>query len=241
MSTGWESRAQEWLAWARTPGFDAYWSYREAFFALVPQADGRTLEVGCGEGRVTRDLAARGHRVTALDASPTLLRAAAERDPGGEYVLGAAEALPFADATFDLVVAYNVLMDVADMAAAVAEAARVLAPGGRFCATVTHPFADAGMWAHGAGDAPFVVEDSYLGARSFAMTMERGGLTMRFDGMTYPLEDYARALEGAGLVVEAIREPAPAPDAEQRLEAAGRARWSRLPMFLMWRAAKPPG
>ena len=78
MKDGWEDRAAQWLAWARTPDFDAYWSYRDAFFALVPApAGGRTLEVGCGEGRVARDLTARGHRVTALDPSPALLRAAA--------------------------------------------------------------------------------------------------------------------------------------------------------------------
>jgi 2-polyprenyl-3-methyl-5-hydroxy-6-metoxy-1,4-benzoquinol methylase len=67
-SRGFEDRAQAWLAWARTPGHDAYWVYRDAFFALVPEPGVATLEVGCGEGRVTRDLNARGHRVTALDA-----------------------------------------------------------------------------------------------------------------------------------------------------------------------------
>jgi SAM-dependent methyltransferase len=238
VTDGWESRAAQWLAWARTPRFDAYWSYRDSFFALVTPPDGRALEVGCGEGRVARDLATRGHRVTGLDASPTLLRAAAEHDPGGDYVLGAAEALPFDDGTFGLVVAYNVLMDVADMPAAVAEAARVLAPGGRFCACVTHPFADAGAWADDTGDAPFVVEGDYLGARPFAITIERGGMTMTFDGTTYPLEDYARALEAAGLVVEALREPAPAPDVALPADVADWARWRRLPLFLMWRARK---
>ena len=83
---GFEERAQGWLAWARTPGHDAYWRYRDAFFALVPAPGAATLEVGCGEGRVARDLVARGHRVTALDASPTLLRAAAEADPASRYV-----------------------------------------------------------------------------------------------------------------------------------------------------------
>jgi SAM-dependent methyltransferase len=239
MSGGWEARAEEWLAWARTPGFDAYWSYRDAFFALVPAPAGRTLEVGCGEGRVSRDLAARGHRVTALDPSPTLLRAAEERDPATEYVLGTAEALPFADASFALVVAYNVLMDVADMPAAVAEAARVLEPGGRLCACVTHPFTDAGRWAGDGDDAPFVVESGYLGARPFRDSMERAGLTMTFDGTAYPLEDYARALEAAGLAIEALREPAPAAGAEQVPEAGGWARWRRIPMFLMLRAVKP--
>lgn len=235
MTEGWEARAEEWTAWARTPRFDAYWSYREAFFALVPPPAGATLEVGCGEGRVSRDLAARGHRVTGLDASPTLLRAAAERDPGGTYVAGSAEALPFADQSFGLVVAYNVLMDVADMPAAVAEAARVLAPGGHLCACVTHPLADAGDWAHDGDDAPFLIAGSYLDARSFELRVHRDGLSMTFDGMTHPLEDYAAALEGAGLVIEALREPRPAADPPVR------ARWRRIPMFLMLRARRPAG
>jgi SAM-dependent methyltransferase len=236
---GWESRAAQWLAWARTPEFDAYWSYRDVFFALVPAPAGRTLEVGCGEGRVARDLAARGHRVTALDASPTLLRAAAERDPQSEYVLGSAEALPFADASFDLVVAYNVLIDVEDMPRAVREAARVLSPGGRMCVCVPHPVADAGRWTSDAGDSPFVIDGSYLAARSFTETIERDGLEMTFDGMAYPLVDYARALEHAGLLIEAIREPAPAAGATAGAEGAGWARWHRIPMFLMLRALKP--
>jgi SAM-dependent methyltransferase len=239
VSTGWESRAEQWLAWARTPEFDAYWSYRDAFFELVPPPDGRTLEVGCGEGRVTRDLAARGHRVTALDASPTLLRAAAGRDPAGEYVLGAAEALPFADATFALVVAYNVLIDVEDMPAAVREAARVLRPGGAACVCVPHPFADSGEWASDDPAAPFVVAGDYRGARPFSATIRRGGLEMTFDGMIYALEDYARALESAGLAIEAIREPGPTGDLARRPDRDDWARWHRIPMFLMLRARKP--
>ena len=222
---GFEERAQGWLAWARTPGHDAYWTYRDAFFALVPEPGAATLEVGCGEGRVARDLIARGHHVTALDASPTLLRAAAEADPDTRYVEGAAEALPFEDGAFDLVVAYNSLMDVDDMPAAVREAARVLAPGGRLCACTTHPLPDSGSWRD---EETFAVTESYLERRWFAATMERDGLEFTFAGWCYPLETYARALEEAGLVIEALREPA---------DPAG-GRWARVPMFLMWRALK---
>jgi ubiquinone/menaquinone biosynthesis C-methylase UbiE len=222
---GFEERAQGWLAWARTPGHDAYWTYRDAFFALVPAPGAATLEVGCGEGRVARDLVARGHRVTGLDASPTLLRAAAEADPGGRYVEGLAEALPFEDGAFDLVVAYNSLMDVVDMPAAVREAARVLAPGGRLCACVTHPLPDAGSWRD---DEVYAVTASYLDRRHSSETMERNGLEFTFEGWCFPLEAYAWALEVAGMLIEAIREPA---------DPAG-GRWARVPMFLMWRAVK---
>jgi SAM-dependent methyltransferase len=225
---GFEERAQGWLAWARTPGFDAYWTYRDHFFALVPEPGAATLEVGCGEGRVARDLAERGHRVTGLDASPTLLRAAAEADPAGTYVVGVAEALPFDDASFDLVVAYNSLMDVEDMPAAVTESARVLRPGGRLCACVTHPMQDASSWDHDDPEAPLVVTEAYLERRRMSVSIERDGLAFTFDGWCFPLEAYARALEDAGLLIEAMREPA---------DPAG-GRWARLPMFLMWRAVK---
>ncbi len=156
---------------------------------------------------MSRDLAARGHRVVGLDASPTLLRLAREEHPEGEYVLGDAAALPFEDGTFDLVVAFNSLMDVQDMPGAVAEAARVLEPGGRICVCVTHPTADAGGFESPAPDARFVIDGDYFATRRVEVTEEKNGLAMTFRGWAYPLEAYARALEDAGLLVEAIREP----------------------------------
>ena len=225
---GFEERAQGWLAWARTPGHDAYWTYRDAFFDLLPAPGAATLEIGCGEGRVARDLVARGHRVTGLDASPTLASAAAQADAASDYVVGFAEALPFDDGAFDLVVAYNSLMDVEDMPVAVREAARVLAPGGRLCACITHPLQTAGTWDHGDDAAPLVVSEDYLDRRWMEVAVEREGLQFTFSGWCYPLEAYTRALEEAGLLIEAIREPG---------DPQG-GRWARLPMFLMWRALK---
>jgi SAM-dependent methyltransferase len=230
---GFEPVAQEWLGWARTPGFDAYWSYRDAFFPLVPAPSGPTLEIGCGEGRVTRDLVARGHAVTAIDASPTLLAAAADADPASTYLVARAEALPFPDAAFGTVVAYNALMDVDDMPAAVAEAARVLAPGGALCVSVTHPFADAGHWEGEGEAAPFVVRGSYLAGAHREDVEERGGRVMHFSGWAHPLEAYFGALNGAGLVVDALREPPPQDDAPQY------APWRRIPCFLFLRARRP--
>jgi SAM-dependent methyltransferase len=230
MGEGFEPHAAQWLAWARTPGHDAYWYYRDAFFALLPRPGGRVLEVGCGEGRVTRDLASRGEVVIALDASPTLVAAAAERDPGGNYSVGDGEALPYEDASFDLVVSYNVLMDVADMPRVLDEIGRVLAPGGVLCACVAHPTADAGKW----DGERFVLDASYLDGSELEPTPEeRDGLTMVWEGTRHPLQAYAAALEAAGLVIEALREPAPAEGAPERY-----APWRRVPMFLMWRARR---
>ena len=140
----WEAEARNWIAWARAPHHDAYWEYSPRFFELVPAAGRATLEIGCGEGRVARDLAARGHRVTGVDASPTLLEAARQAQADADFHVADAAALPFADASFDLVVAFNSLMDIDDMPGAVREAARVLTPEGRMCAASRIPFRTPG-------------------------------------------------------------------------------------------------
>ncbi|CAN5190847.1 hypothetical protein BH20ACT22_BH20ACT22_03190 [soil metagenome] len=70
----WRREAANWVRWARTPGHDTYWDYRDSFFDMVPPPGRKTIEVGPGEGRVTRDLTSRGHEVTAIDASPTMIR-----------------------------------------------------------------------------------------------------------------------------------------------------------------------
>jgi SAM-dependent methyltransferase len=232
----WEQEAENWLAWARTPGHDAYWDYRDRFFELVPEPGRATLEIGCGEGRVSRDLTARGHAVTGIDTAPTLVAAAEQAEPGGRYLVADAASLPFGDASFDLVVAYNSLMDMEDMPAAVIEAARVLEPAGRLCVSVTHPMADAGRFATREAGAAFVIEGSYLSSRRLEDTFERDGLRMTFRGWTHPLEDYARAFESAGLAIEAVREPGASAEMVDRDSAESR--WERVPMFLMLRLLK---
>jgi SAM-dependent methyltransferase len=239
MRTGgaWETNAEDWARWAREPDLDAYWRFnRDAFFGLLPEPGGRALDLGCGEGRVARDLTARGDRVVGVDLSPTLVALAREADPGGEYVVADAAALPFEDATFDLVVAFNSLMNVDDMAAAVREAARVLTAEGRLVVCVTHPLNDAGTFTGDDPDAPFVIESSYFERRHLVDVREEAGLRFTFQGLTRPLEDYARALEDAGLLLEALREPAPEDAVAERWPAYRR--WQRIPMFVHLRAVK---
>jgi ubiquinone/menaquinone biosynthesis C-methylase UbiE len=229
----WEPEAENWVRWARTPGHDAYWSYRDGFFDdIAPAAGRRTLEIGCGEGRVARDLAARGHRVVAVDTAHTLLRHAREADPAGGYVQATGAALPFPERSFDLAVAYNALQVVDDMAATVREASRVLDHGGWLCACVAHPVTDLGRFTDGAADAQFTLRAPYFETRRVEETVAVGGLPMTFRGWTYSLEQYAIALEDAGLRIEAIREPRPSGDTQ------GHERWRDVPLFLSFRAVK---
>ena len=169
-------------------------------------------------------------------ASPSLVASAAAAHPDGRYLVADAAALPFPDASFDLVVAYNSLMDVDDMPTAVAETSRVLQPGRPLCVCVTHPTADAGGFESKEPDAPFVIPGAYLGRHRFEGAFERDGMRITFAGWRYALEEYARALEDAGLLIERLREPA-APAAALAARP-GYERWQRLPNFLHLRAIK---
>jgi SAM-dependent methyltransferase len=224
----WETHAGEWIDWARTPGVDAYWHYRDAFRAFLPPPGRATLDLGCGEGRVARDLTDLGHHVTATDVAPSLLAAAEAAGSAERYVVADGAALPFEDGAFDQVVAYNVLMDVPDVPAVVAEAARVLAPGGTLTVSIVHPFFDRGTFTGPEDDAPFVVGGSYLEREPFAATATQDGHTMAFAGWAQPLQNHVGALTGAGLVISGLSEP----------RAAGMPRWQRLPLFLWMKATK---
>jgi SAM-dependent methyltransferase len=229
----WEPDAENWLRWARTPFHDAYWYYRDAFFdSIVPPPARRCVELGCGEGRVARDLSARGHRVIAVDTSHTLLRYAHEADATTAYLRADTAALPFRDASFDLAVAYNSLQVVADMARTVGEAARLVVPGGHFCVCVTHPLSDVGRFVDDSPDAAFAIREDYFARRRVDDTVERDGLEMTFRGWTYSLEDYSLALERAGFRIETMREPRPSGD------PARYSRWNRVPLFLLVRAVR---
>jgi len=223
----WEAYADDWTRWAREPGHDSYWLFhRERFMELLPEPGKLTLDVGCGEGRVTRDLKAQGHRVIGLDVSPTMVANARAADPDGEYQIADGAALPFGEGEADLIVAFMSLHDMDEMPAAVAEAARVLAPGGRLCAAVVHPINSAGRFESDEPDSPFAINGSYYDRKRYSDAVERAGLPMVFHSRHWTMEDYSRALERAGLLVERVREVAD----------PTHPRWSRIPLFLHVRA-----
>jgi SAM-dependent methyltransferase len=101
--------------------------------AVVAAAPGRVLEVGCGWGELAEWIAREtGADVVAVDLSPRMVELARER--GVDARLADVEELPFADETFDVVVAAWMLYHVPDLERGLAEIARVLRPGGTLVA-----------------------------------------------------------------------------------------------------------
>ena len=99
---------------------------------LLPhlRPDQHLLDVGAGPGTITADLAARVARVTALEIDDAAAELTRQGAPGVEVHVGDVHALPYDDATFDVVHAHQVLQHVTDPVAALREMARVTRPGG---------------------------------------------------------------------------------------------------------------
>jgi SAM-dependent methyltransferase len=232
----WDHQAEAWAAWARAPDHDTFWHFtRWRLFELLPEPGALTLDLGAGEGRLARELTARGHRVVGVDSSETLSRLAATHDEATATVVGDLAALPAATATADLAVACLSLQDVDDLDGALRETARVLQPGGRLCLAIVHPINSAGHFTGEDADAPFVIDGTYLSEFRYSDHLERDGLTMTFHSAHRPLETYAAALAAAGLLIETIREPAwDSPPRTARFRG-----WARVPMFCFIRALKP--
>ena len=106
---------------------------------IDPHAPGRALDAACGSGRHAAYLAARGHEVYGVDASPDMLKLARRRVPSADLREGDLAHLPFSDASFDLVVCSLALTHCAVLGPPVQELARVLQPGGHAILSDQHP------------------------------------------------------------------------------------------------------
>jgi SAM-dependent methyltransferase len=221
----WDRQAEDWLRFSQEP--DAYaWLFNlPAFLELVPAPGRLTLDVGCGEGRVARELMGRGHRVLGIDSSSELVQAAAEGEPPVEAMVADAVSVPLEDGAADLAVAFMVLQSVDDLNAVVREIARLLELGGRLCLAVVHPVNSLRM-------AP-----NWFTEHRVADRHEREGVGITFHDVHRPLGSYFGALEDAGMAVEALREPVPGPDLLSR--RADAEQWTRKPCFLHLRAVRP--
>jgi SAM-dependent methyltransferase len=114
------------------------------------------LDVGCGTGVFARLAADRGADVSGLDATAAFLAIARERLPGADLREGELEELPFADASFDVVTGFNSFQYAGTPTNALAEARRVVKPGGKVVITTWGRAEDCEAAAYLAALRPFL-------------------------------------------------------------------------------------
>jgi SAM-dependent methyltransferase len=237
----WEANAQWWID-GFTAGADA--EYEEQILPMAAEhlaGARRVLDVGTGEGQLAR-LAVKGgaELVVGIDPTWAQITVATERAGGAHYGRAEAATLPFPDGCFDAVVACLVFEHINQMEQAIAEVARVLAPGGRFLFFLNHPL----LQTPGSGwiddqvldppeqywrIGPYLVEDASL---------EEVEKDVFIPFIHRPLHRYVNSLLDAGLTLRRMEEPAPPPGFVAR--AAEYADAATIPRLLFLRSEKVP-
>jgi len=213
-----ESERDEWEThagwWQRefTDGADP--EYEEQILPLVDEhlaGVRHLLDVGCGEGQVSRRVRALGAEVVGVDPTESQLAAAAERGGGVRYARAGAAGLPFPPLTFDAVVICLTLEHIDPFEPAIEEMARVLAPGGRFVCFLNHPL----LQAPGSGWIDdHILEEQYWRVGPYLpddQAMEEVAPGIRLPFMHRPLSRYINVMADCGLLVEHMDEPPPPP------------------------------
>ncbi|MCU1496674.1 MAG: SAM-dependent methyltransferase [Acidimicrobiales bacterium] len=174
----------------------------------------RVLDVGTGEGQVARLATGGGASlVVGIDPTANQVVEAARRAGGPHYARSGADALPFADASFDAVVACLVFEHIEAVDEAIDEVARVLRPGGRFAFFLNHPL----LQTPGSGwiddqtldppeqywrIGPYLTEDN---------SVEEVEKDVFIPFIHRPMSRYVNAMADAGLTLRRMLEPAPPP------------------------------
>ncbi|MGH3300811.1 MAG: class I SAM-dependent methyltransferase [Streptosporangiaceae bacterium] len=213
----------------------------QAVLAMVgPVAGQRVLDIACGHGRLTRELAGRGARVTGLDVSAALVARAlaVERQVslGITYVVAdVGRWQPPEPATFDAVTCNFGLSDIDDLPGCAACVAAALRPGGVFAFGILHPCFAGGADVSGSWPADRIYYDEGRWTARGALSTLR-----RVVGANHrTLSTYVNTLRAHGLILDRVAEPRPAGGwAASRPDAAS------SPVFLVarcvrWAAAVP--
>ena len=237
MSGGWNESAGAWIAalgergdWAREHVLDAAMLHR-----VERRGFRSALDVGCGEGRLSRLLRQRGIEAVGVDPTHALIEEARRRDARGQYRIGKAEQLEFETGQFDLVVSCLTLIDIVDFRAAIGEMARVLKVGGSLLIANLTGFTSAcaaeGWIRDEHGRALYYPVDRYLD--EFAQWVTWKGV--RIENWHRPLGAYMSEFLDRGLVLRFFEEPEPTGGGDPRQVLLYR----RAPWFVIMEWSKP--
>ncbi len=175
---------------------------RPAMLSIVEDVDQmQVLDLGCGAGQLSTELANRGATVTGIDVSPAMIEIAHQR-LGGRAVFEVGDLsnpLPFEDDSFDLVVASLVMHYIEDWKPVLDEVRRVLRPSGTMTFSTHHPTMDWKL--HSA--------DDYFAKLQVTETWAKGGADFEVTYWRRPLSAMSDEIQRSGFRIAALAEPLP--------------------------------
>ncbi len=224
----WNQASESWVDFVRS-GKDYYREYMNgpALIRMMGYVEGKfVLDLGCGEGYYSRVFAELGAKVTGIDFSEEMVKAASEeelrRPLGINYVTADASNLKEIESCcFDAVFSFMTLMDIKDYESAIKEVARILIERGRFIIVTLHPcfeWSDDGQisgWEtrlkeDGSRISQYYLSD-YFKKRIETVSWDFERLSMPFLTTSYhrTLSDYVSALITNGFIIAGLEEPKP--------------------------------
>lgn len=203
----------------------------------------RILDIGCGEGGYSRELARKGAHVVSIDCNEAGIEyAIKEASSNGlnikHYVRNSNDLYGIENDTFDIVLCSMMLMDCEDMDGTVKEASRVLKPSGKLFVSVLHPCFngnhDEGIGRQGQGIDREVVVKNYFSPAKWEAPLPQGEGSVVWRHRT--LQDYVKAFIKHRLMIVDLNEPIPT--AEQAAVSTPIAWLQKIPLFLFWELEK---
>ena len=239
----WNAMGDEWFELAQT-GEARNLFIMPNMLKLMGDVKGkRILDLGCGEGGYSRELAKRGAELVSVDCSAKAIEYSINlANQAGldieHYVRNSNDLFDIASEQFDIVLCSMMLMDCEDFDGTLREVSRVLKPNGRLFASVLHPCFDgnhqSGIGRQGTGIDRQVVVMNYFEPKEWEAPLWKGTIPVIWRHRT--MEDYVKAFVKAGLTIVDLNEPRASDElAKQSVTLA----WlQKIPLYLYWELKK---
>lgn len=239
----WNAMGDEWFELAQT-GEARNCFIMPNMLKFIGDVKGKKiLDLGCGEGGYSRELAKRGAELVSIDCSKKAIEYAAklacdEKLQIQHFVRNSNDLFDIVSEQFDIVLCSMMLMDCEDFEGTIREVVRVLKPGGRLFVSVLHPCFDGnhdtGIGRQGQGIDRQVVVKNYFEPREWEAPLYQGTIPVIWRHRTF--EDYVKTFVGAGLTIVDLNEPR-ATDEQAEISVA-MAWLQKIPLYLYWELKK---
>lgn len=239
----WNAMGDEWFELAQT-GEARNCFIMPYMLKLIGDVKGKKiLDLGCGEGGYSRELAQRGAQLVSIDCSTKAI-AYAKSLAGEEnlniehHIRNSNDLFDIDSEQFDIVLCSMMLMDCEDFDGTLREAYRVMKKGGKLFASVLHPCFDGnhdnGIGRQGVGINREVVVKNYFEPKVWEAPLWHGTIPVIWRHRT--LQDYVKGFIKAGFMIVDLCEPQA--DEEQAQISVALAWLKKIPLYLFWELKK---